>query len=152
MRAALDTNILVYAEGVNGPVRQRSAAALLDRLLTADLVIPVQVLGELLHVLRRKAGIPRAEAQNAVLVWLDGYEITPTTLEGFVRANDLVANHQISIWDAVILAAAAEAQCDLLLSEDMQDGFAWGGVVVANPFADRPHPLLRRLLGSQSQS
>ncbi len=51
MRVALDTNILVYAEGVNGPVRQRAATALLDSLLGANVVIPVQVLGELLHVL-----------------------------------------------------------------------------------------------------
>ena len=52
----------------------------------------------------------------------------------------------ISPWDAVILSAAADASCRLLLSGDLQDGFTWSGVTVANPFAKRPHPLLTALL------
>lgn len=142
MRAALDTNILVYAEGVNGLIRQQTAAAVLNRLLAADLVIPVQVPGELLHVLARKAGRSRAAIR---LVWLDGYETAPTTIESFVSANNLVADHQLAPWEPVIVAAAAQAGCSLLLSEDLQDGFAWGGLVVANPFADPVHPALARL-------
>jgi predicted nucleic acid-binding protein len=63
-----------------------------------------------------------------------------------MKASDLVADHQFAIWDAVILASASEAGCRLLLSEDMQDGFTWGGVTIANPFAPEPHKLLRGLL------
>ena len=63
-----------------------------------------------------------------------------------LAAMDLAADHDLSIWDAVILAAAADAGCRLLLSEDMQDGFAWRGLTVANPFADRRHPLLTAIL------
>ena len=59
-----------------------------------------------------------------------------------IAATDLAALHQISIWDSVILAAAADAGCRLLLSEDMQDGFTWNGVTIANPFASSLHPLL----------
>ena len=42
-----------------------------------------------------------------------------------------------------MLSAAGEARCRLLLSEDLQEGFTWGGVTVANPFAATPHPLLQ---------
>ena len=145
MRVALDTNILVYAEGLNGPDRQQEATALLDSLLRADLVIPVQVLGELLHVLARKTRRSRAAVRDAMLVWRDGYEIAPTTIESFVSASNLVADRQLATWDAIIVAVAVDAGCSLLLSEDMQDGFTWGGLVVANPFADRVHPMLARL-------
>jgi predicted nucleic acid-binding protein len=46
----------------------------------------------------------------------------------------------------VILAAAAEAGCRLLVSEDMQAGFTWGGVTIVNPFAAKPDPALALLL------
>ncbi|HZC22176.1 MAG TPA: VapC toxin family PIN domain ribonuclease, partial [Candidatus Binatia bacterium] len=49
-------------------------------------------------------------------------------------------------WDAIILSAAAEAGCRLLLSEDLQAGFTWNGVTVANPFAAKKHELLAELL------
>ncbi len=65
-----------------------------------------------------------------------------------LSAVDLAVHHQLGIWDAVMLAAASEAGCRLLLSEDMQDGFTWGGVTVANPFATPRHPLLDAMLQS----
>ena len=63
-----------------------------------------------------------------------------------LAAMDLAVDHQLSIWDAVILAAAAETGCRLVLSEDMQEGFAWRGLTVANPFADQRHALLQAIL------
>jgi predicted nucleic acid-binding protein len=46
----------------------------------------------------------------------------------------------------VVLAASAEAECRLLLSEDLQEGFTWRGVAVTNPFAATLHPMLAALL------
>ena len=51
-----------------------------------------------------------------------------------LAAIDLHRLHQLSLWDALILQAAAAAGCRELLSEDMQPGFRHGGVVVVNPF------------------
>lgn len=62
-----------------------------------------------------------------------------------MAALDLVASRGLQVWDAVILAAAAEANCGVLLSEYTQHGFTWGGVTVVNPFAAEPHPLLARI-------
>jgi predicted nucleic acid-binding protein len=59
-----------------------------------------------------------------------------------LAAMDLAADHDLSIWDAVILAASTDVGCRLVLSEDLQDGFAWRGLTVANPFAGKAHPLL----------
>ena len=58
----------------------------------------------------------------------------------------LSRDHQLGIWDSIILASAADARCRLLLSEDLQDGFSWSGVTVVNPFVSKPNPLLARLI------
>ena len=61
------------------------------------------------------------------------------------RRRDLACDHGLTIWDSVVLAASAEAECRLLLSEDLQEGFTWRGVTVTNPFAPTLHPLLAAL-------
>lgn len=151
MKLALDTNVLAYAEGVNGADRQARAADLIAALPLASVVVPVQVLGELHRVLARKARRPAAEARAAVLAWQDAFPTRDTTAAALASAMDLSADHGLSIWDAVILAVSAEAGCRLLLTEDLQDGFTWRGVTVTNPFADRPHPLLLSILDQPDQ-
>lgn len=68
-----------------------------------------------------------------------------------VDAMDLASNHDLTIWDSVVLAASAQAECRLLLSEDLQDGFTWRGVTVTNAFASRLHPLLATMLTNLSE-
>jgi len=58
----------------------------------------------------------------------------------------LHADHQMQIWDGLVLAVAAEHRCRILLSEDLQHGFTWRGVSVVNPFAPNRHPLLEQVL------
>jgi len=60
----------------------------------------------------------------------------------------LATDQALGLWDAVILSAAAQAGCRLLLSEDLQDGFTWGGVTVVKPFASPRHPLLDAVLSA----
>jgi predicted nucleic acid-binding protein len=146
MRVALDTNVLVYAEGLNGEPKKQIALQLLQHLPQELLVLPVQALGELFHVLVRKSGRSPADARSTILSWHDSYSVTETTAKVMIAATDLATQHQLSIWDAVILSAAADAGCRLLLSEDMQDGFTWAGVTVANPFATQRNPLLAAML------
>jgi predicted nucleic acid-binding protein len=146
VRIALDTNILAYAEGVNGAPMKRAALDLIEALPHNSMAIPVQALGELFQVLVRKAGRKPADARSAVLDWRDAFPLIETSAAVLLAAVDL-ATHQFGIWDAVILSAAAEAECQLLVSEDMQAGFSWRGVTVVNPFSRPAHPLLESLLG-----
>ncbi|MEO8926567.1 MAG: PIN domain-containing protein [Caulobacteraceae bacterium] len=134
MRIALDSNVLVYAEGVNGADRRRMAIAALKAYEGEDILIPVQALGELFAVLTRKARVPAAQARDAVLAWADTYEVIDTRASTLVDAMELVVIHTLSPWDAVIVAAAAGAGCRMLLSEDMQSGFTWRGLTLRNPF------------------
>jgi len=146
LKVAIDTNFLVYAEGVND-AEKRDIALKLVRNLPQDMtVIPVQALGELFNVLTRKAGKSRAEARDIILGWRDAFPVAQTTSKAMLTATDLATDHQLSIWDAVIMSVSAQAGCRLLLSEDLHEGFTWGGVTVVNPFATQPHRMLRHML------
>jgi len=134
MRVALDTNILAYAEGVNGEERRASALAILDARAQDEIIVPVQVLGELFVVLVRKAGRGAAEARAAIMQWSDGFEVAETTAAVLFEAMEIATGHRLAFWDAMMVAVAAQAGCRLLLSEDLQDGFLWRGVTVRNPF------------------
>lgn len=147
MKVALDTNVLAYAEGVNGIEKRDIVLELVRNLPQEAAVIPVQVLGELFNVLVRKAGRSRADAREAILGWRDTFPVVGTTPEIMMAATDLATDHHLGIWDAVILSAASQAGCRLLLSEDLQDGFTSGGVTVVDPFASPRHMLLESLLG-----
>lgn len=148
MRIALDTNVIVYAEGANDPKRQTRAKAVIRALPPTSVVVPAQALGELFRVLTGKARWPTPRALAVVQEWRIAYIVAPTTSQTLASALDLAADHRLSIWDAVILAAAAEADCRLMLSEDMGDGFAWRGLTVVNPLAVKPNPLLAMVLGN----
>lgn len=148
MRIAIDTNVLVYAEGFNGPEHKQVIRSVLGRLKADDVVIPVQVLGELFNVLVKKAKWSTMAARTSMLTWSDTFSIAPTSPRILLAAADLAADHRLGIWDSVILACGADSGCRLLLSEDMQDGFTWNGITVANPFASRRHPLLEAALAT----
>ena len=146
MRLALDTNVLAYAEGVNGAARKNTSLEIIAKLPANATFLPVQALGELFHVLVRKAGRSPERARAAILSWQDAFPLIETSPAILVAGTDLAARHNLSIWDAVIFAAAAAAGCRLLLSEDLQPGFTWNGVTVANPFSVAKHPLLEELI------
>jgi predicted nucleic acid-binding protein len=109
-------------------------------------VLPAQALGELFNVLVRKARRIPARAREAVLTGRDAYAVVDTSAAVIINTTDLASDHGLTIWDSVILAVSAEAECRLLLSEDFQEGFTWRGVTVTNPFAVTLHPILKALL------
>ncbi len=146
MRIALDTNVLAYAEGVGDEPRRSATHALLSLLPAATVVVPVQALGELFRVLTGKRGMSAKKARTAVLGWVDTFDTAESTQAAMMSALDMVVEHRLQVWDALILSAAAEAQCRVLLSEDFQHGFTVRGVTVVNPYAPTPHPLLKSLL------
>lgn len=148
MKVALDTNVLAYAEGTNGTAMRDKALDLIGRLPPGSVILPVQTLGELFNVLVRKAKRRPARARVAIQAWGDAYPTVETSHAVMINATDLSADHGLTIWDSVVVSAAAEAECRLLLSEDLQDGFTWHGVTVVNPFAPTLHPILAASLST----
>jgi predicted nucleic acid-binding protein len=145
VRVAIDTNVLYYAESIDVDPKNTLAIELLERLRPEETVIPIQVAGELFAVLVKKGRRSRDQARDTVLSWGDHFPLVETSPDVLLVAMSLSMAHQLAIWDAVILAAAADAGCRVLLSEDFHDGFTWAGVTVANPFASVKNPLIARL-------
>jgi len=146
VRVALDTNILAYAEGLGDELRCGLALQLVEQLSSSEVILPAHTLGELSRVLTGKAKRSASQAREAVLSWADSFEVADSTWFAFQAAMDLTVDHQLPIWDALILAVAAENHCRLLLSEDFHNGFTWRGVTVVNPFVEPRSPLLTGLL------
>jgi predicted nucleic acid-binding protein len=99
-------------------------------------VISVQVVNEFANVLHKKQRQewPRIEAALTVVErWFEA--IRPLTLETHRMALPFVRVAGIGIYDALIVAAAIEAGCDRLYSEDLQHGRSFGDCVIVNPFA-----------------
>ncbi|MGH8306245.1 MAG: PIN domain-containing protein [Steroidobacteraceae bacterium] len=125
-----DTNILIYAFAADDP---RSAPA--ERLLAGGGVIGVQVLNEFTNVTRRKLAWEWREIESALAIIGDLFRTAhPLTAAIHARAVGLAREHALPFYDALIVAAAAEAGCRELLSEDFQHGRKFGAVTVRNPF------------------
>lgn len=130
MRAFIDTNVLVYAF-LDVEKRERALAALAD-----GGVVGVQVLNEFTNVAHKKRGRPWGEVEDALRVIRARFpEVAPLTVETHDNAIALKREHGLAFFDALIVAAALEAGCDTLLTEDMQNGRRFGACRVVNPFA-----------------
>lgn len=138
---AFDTNILAYLEGVvvteSDRVKRATSRAIFERVFEEGgfPVVPVQALAELHHVLVRKGRLSRHEASESVARLMSRSTVIGTDPGILADARSLSARHNIPTFDAMVLAAAAEARCDILYSEDFQPGLGWRGVEVVNPFA-----------------
>ncbi len=136
MPVFIDTNVLVYAYDRADPVRRELAHAALTRQPASDLVISGQVLGEFFTVVTKRLAHPLdvPTAQRAVES-LSAMRVVPIDA-GVVRLGIEVAiGAQLSYWDGLIVAAAQVAGCDRILTEDLNAGARFGGVVIENPFA-----------------
>lgn len=151
MRVAIDTNVLAYAEGVGDAERCRIAVGLVDQLPETAVLLPAQVLGELMLVLTRKAGRIREAARDAVLGWADSFDVVDSTWSSFQAAFDLSVTHEFRMWEALVMSVAAENRCRIVLSEDLQHGFTWRGVTIVNPFLPEESPLLKAILSQAAE-
>jgi predicted nucleic acid-binding protein len=127
-----DTNILIYAFSEDHP---RTAPA--EALLAGGGIIGVQVLNEFANVARRKLGWDWERIQSAlgVIEELVG-AARPVTAAIHSAAVNLARDHKLSFYDALIAAAALDARCRLLYSEDFQHGRKFGSLTIENPFLD----------------
>jgi predicted nucleic acid-binding protein len=146
----IDTNILAYAAGVSrapGDVVKIDAARAILTSFTAGVTVVVssQAWSELFAVLTR-TGMSRIQAREVIEDLRTGIATSPVTTETFDAALDLAEAHGFQIWDAIILKSCQAAGCALLLSEDMQDGFKVGGLLIANPLHEKRHPKLTAVL------
>ncbi len=134
----IDSNILVYTLDASDPRKQAIAdAAVRDALASGSGCISFQVVHECLNVVLRKAE-RRLDADQAQ-AWMDAVLLPLLRVHSSAaltrRALELQRRWQFGLYDALIVAAALEAGCRRLLSEDMQHGQRIEQLVIENPFA-----------------
>jgi predicted nucleic acid-binding protein len=132
----VDTNVLLYWRDSRYPAKQSRATAWLEHLWREQTGrTSTQVLSEYYVNVTRKLvpGLPAEEAWDdveALLAW------EPQPVDGALlqRGRAVIRRYGLSWWDGLVVAAAQAQGCSLLLSEDLQDGAAYGGVSVRSPF------------------
>lgn len=134
VRAALDTNVLLYAIS-NEPSESQKRKIAETLMQQPDWGVSTQVLQEF-YVNATKGKAPtmsRAEAEHAVEQFLDRDVIgmTPALLR---QAMALHKRYQVSYWDAAVIASAKALGATTLYSEDLNHGQIYDGVRVENPF------------------
>ena len=128
----IDSNILIYAYTDDEPEKQRIALRFLD---DCQPVISTQVIREFSNVLLKKGNVRSEMIKEAIGEII---EIAILVNEELTLILDSFAMHErykYSFYDSLIIATAVNSQCQILLSEDMQDGqIIEGRLRIVNPF------------------
>lgn len=137
-RIFIDTNVLIYAFLENEPDKHERAVDLLSDVIGKDVFVSTQVLSEIYAGLARN-GIDHAEIERYLLELEENMNVPSITFETIKRCLSLKTRYQYSYWDSLILASALESRCQIVYSEDMQDGQQIEQtLIIQNPFKSRP--------------
>jgi predicted nucleic acid-binding protein len=131
---ALDTNVLLYACDRADSRRQQIAIDLIAN--SRDGVLLWQVACEFVAASRKLGaqGFTASDAWNRLTEFLTLLRLILPTVGVLERGQRLHATHGVSFWDALILAACAEAGVETLYSEDVPGLPTLGALQVVNPF------------------
>jgi predicted nucleic acid-binding protein len=132
----VDSNIWLYglAQSDDHQGDRRFARASSFLLGLQRPVVNSQVIREVCSNLIKKSRIKEAAIQTYILAWYRNCDILTSNVEQFLLASELRQNSAFSYWDSLILAAALDAGCTTLFSEDMQHGQVLRGqLTIINP-------------------
>jgi len=134
-RCFADTNIFLYA-GSKDPADAARKKIARQLIASEDIGLSAQVLQEFIAAAasKKRLGIDAAEAKATLGALLE-FPIVPITAGLVLQAWEIKTRYHISYWDGAIIAAAQELRCEIIYSEDLNDGQNYGGVVVRNPFS-----------------
>jgi predicted nucleic acid-binding protein len=128
----IDANIFLYAFSTLDPAKQLRAK---DIVLSPHCVISVQVVNEVSSNLLKKLKLTEEQVIGFVADCYERYALVNFSKSLFVIAANIRQSHRVSYYDSLIVAAALEADCDVLYSEDMAHNQLMGGRVrIVNPF------------------
>lgn len=136
-RTFVDTNVFAYLFDDSEPKKQATAGKRLEQEQRArELVVSTQVLQELYVALTRgKSPIATPEVAERAVREVSTYTVAQVDSTAVFAAIAASRQSRISFWDALIVRAASDSGCSVLLSEDLNDGQVIEGVRVENPFA-----------------
>jgi len=116
-KAFIDTNILLYLLSADTAKADRA-----ETIVQTGGIISVQVLNEMANVARRKLAMPWKEINELLELIRSMCPTEPLTIETHDKGRRVAEQYGLSVYDAMIVAAALLAGCEILYSEDMQGG------------------------------
>jgi len=129
----VDTNIWLYALIVNDDAQKHQIAA--EIVQGGNVVVSTQVINETCVNLLRKANLSETQLYDLIVSFYAKYEVIATEAQVLLRASRLRAQYSLSFWDSLVVAGAIESGCNVLYTEDMQDGLTVEGqLTIVNPF------------------
>jgi len=129
----VDTNVWLYAWIVNDDTQKHQIAA--EIVQSGNVVVSTQVINETCVNLLRKANLSETQLYDLIVAFYAKYEVVATEAQVLLRASRLRAQYSLSFWDSLIVASAIESGCNVLYTEDMQDGLTVEGqLTIVNPF------------------
>ena len=134
MSVFFDTNVLVYCTDTTAPEKQAIARALVSQAsANGDALVSTQVLIELFNVLTRKQQMPQAHTKTLVMAYTH-WAVVPSDVALVTNAIEKSLQHQLSIWDAMVIEAALRGGAQTLYTEDLTHGQRFESLTVVNPF------------------
>lgn len=129
----IDTNIWLYAFIETGDKKKRQNAK--KTIKDDGVIISTQVINETCVNLLKKTSLTETEIQALVVSFYNKYTVWEINQSTLIKASRLREQHSFSFWDSMIIATALNADCEILYSEDMQDGLkVENKLVITNPF------------------
>ncbi|MCL1836633.1 MAG: PIN domain-containing protein [Treponema sp.] len=132
-KIALDSNILIYNHSLDHEKKRLIAIGFFNEMP----VVSSQVISEYLNVMRKKFKVEKNELMQICSSWLEKCTVQPVVSSTIKHAQNLVAKYDFQLFDGIVVAAALEANCDILYSEDMHDGLVVEKTLtIINPFKE----------------
>lgn len=134
---AVDTNILVYSVCADQPKERDAARALLATLDAGNTILLWQVLcefGAVTSKMSRQGKLDGVSHRDLVVTLRDQFPLVMPSASILDKALHIQHANQVSYWDALLLAACAEAGVRRLYTQDVQSAPIIEGVEIVNPF------------------
>jgi predicted nucleic acid-binding protein len=126
----IDTNVILYLFSADAAKADRA-----EQIIGNGGIINIQVLNELAAVTQRKLRMSWTETNEILSVTQSLLSVEPLVIETHELGCEIAQRYQLSVYDAMIVAAALLANCSILYSEDMQHGLIVNKrLTVQNPF------------------
>ena len=132
VKAFIDTNIFIYTQRTDNPLKRKLAE---DAISYFDCVASTQVLNEIVNVFTKKYPTPVEKVEYLLKSICEISEIVIINEALIIKALNLHGRYKIPFYDCLMFAAAIHAGCQILISEDMQDGmFIENNIKIVNIF------------------
>ena len=130
----IDTNILVYTLDQKNIEKRDAARVIVKKVVESHLpVISTQVIQEFFVVASSKLKADSIVVKN-IIHNFHNMEIVNNDLDLIEQAIDISVLSQLSFWDSLIIASAEKANCEYVLSEDLNSRQNYRGIKMLNPF------------------